>query len=85
MTDRGETPPAGADVDPALSELTEEITRRLLSGEAVDLEAYAGRHPGFAGSIRDLLPTMHELAALGRSFARARGHSPPPPRKNSLP
>lgn len=85
MTDRGDTPPPGSDVDPALSELTEEITRRLLSGEPVDLEAYAGRHPGFAGSIRELLPTMHGLVELGRSVARARSCSPPPPRKNSLP
>lgn len=77
MTDRGETPPTSADQDPTLPDQAEEITRRLLSGETIDVETCAG-------SIRELLPTMHDLAQLGRSVARDRGYSPPPPRKNSL-
>ncbi|MDR3633269.1 MAG: hypothetical protein P4L84_05485 [Isosphaeraceae bacterium] len=83
MIDRREGPPAGDDVNPspALSELAEEITRRLQSGETIDLDAYPGLHPDSAGSIRALLPTMYDLVDLGQSVARDRRHFPLPPRK----
>jgi serine/threonine-protein kinase len=67
----------GADLDPALAELAEEITLRLQAGEAVDLDDYAARHPQWAGPIRRLMPCLREMADLGRSVARdhAPGHA----------
>ncbi len=67
MIDRGRGLGVGADSDPTLAELTEEITRKLQSGEIVDIEAYADSHPQCAGSIRELLPTMHKLVELGKA------------------
>jgi eukaryotic-like serine/threonine-protein kinase len=72
MTDRGEPTSAGSEPDPRLADLAEEITRRLQSGEAVDVDAYAKLHPDRVGPIRALLPTMHDLIELGRTVARER-------------
>ena len=87
MIDHGDVPPAGESTNagPVLSDLAEEITRRLLSGEPIDLDAYASLHPDSAESIRALLPTMHDLVDLGQSVARDRRYSPLPIRKNDLP
>lgn len=61
---------ADADADPALARLAEAMTRRLQAGEACDVEALDGLDPAQAGPIRDLLPTLHDLAELGRRRAR---------------
>lgn len=88
MTDGGEPIPPGAEPDPALAELAEEITRRLQSGEAVEADAFATLHPELADPIRELLPTMHDLMELGRletpaSEGTRPGHPYSPARKNS--
>jgi hypothetical protein len=74
--DGGELIPANADPDTTLAELTEEITRRLQSGESVEAAAYAKQHPEWVGPISELLPTLHELVDLGRSVGRGRGLDP---------
>lgn len=73
MIDRGSpSGPTNPEGDSRLAELTEEITRRLLAGEAFDAEAYVAQHPDCAEPIRDLLPTMHHLVELARIVAHER-------------
>jgi hypothetical protein len=88
MTD-GSDPDAGEETVALamseLAELTEQITRRLQDGEAVDLEEYARRFPRCAGPIRRLLPTLRGLAALDRASepgcdTRPPSGSQPPPK-----
>ena len=58
--------------DQALAELTDEISRRLESGEPVtggDL----GDDPNCAGPIRQLLPALRTMVALGELVAREEG------------
>ncbi|MHC5540756.1 hypothetical protein ACYOEI_21255, partial [Singulisphaera rosea] len=50
----------------------EQITRRLESGDSVDVEEYARRYPSWAGSIRGFFPTLRQLVALGQSASRGR-------------
>ncbi len=77
MIDRGGADvPHNTEASFRLAELTEEITRRLQAGEVFDAEAYVARHSECAESIRDLMPTMHDLVELGRSLAR---RAPGPP------
>ncbi|QEH34819.1 Serine/threonine-protein kinase PrkC [Aquisphaera giovannonii] len=49
---------------PALVELVEETTRRLLEGEEVDLDRLAAEHPDWADLLRGLMPAMQGLADL---------------------
>jgi hypothetical protein len=65
--DGGELIPTSAYADPTLAELTEEITRRLQSGESVEADSYANQHPECVGPISELLPTLHDLVDLGKS------------------
>jgi hypothetical protein len=58
--------------DPALAELAEQITRRLQAGDPVGADNFIDRYPALAGSIRVLLPTLHDLAELCRSLALER-------------
>ena len=58
--------------DPILAGLAEQVTRRLQSGDPVDVDDYVGRYPARAGSIRGLFSVLHDLTALGRSMARRR-------------
>ena len=58
------------DPNPKLADLTEDITRRLQSGESVDIEAYAISHPECAVSIRALFSTMNDLIDLGKAPRR---------------
>jgi len=51
-------------VDPALAEIVEEITRRVQSGEEVDPEEYARSNPEWAALLRSLLLPLRELAQL---------------------
>jgi tetratricopeptide (TPR) repeat protein/tRNA A-37 threonylcarbamoyl transferase component Bud32 len=68
------TAPAGpaAPGGPALEDLVEELTNRVQAGEAVDVEAYAARHPEQAQAIRDLFPALQVLAAISGSSATGR-------------
>jgi hypothetical protein len=66
------------DDTPRLAELAELITGGLLAGESLDAEAILARHPPHrADPIRALLPTMLDLADLGRDLARDRRRDPP--------
>jgi serine/threonine protein kinase len=51
--------------DGLLAECVAEVAARIGRGEPVDLEAYADRHPGAAGELRRLLPTIKLMAGLG--------------------
>jgi tetratricopeptide (TPR) repeat protein/predicted Ser/Thr protein kinase len=79
--------PAGAD-DPLLAEVVAEVTDRLRAGGVVDLEAYAARHPGLAGPLRELFPALRLLGAMSGSGAPGEGpaRSPvePPPEVRTL-
>ena len=48
--------------DPLLMELVEEATKRILGGEAVDVDKIAEDHPEWADALRSLLPAMRGLA-----------------------
>jgi len=67
MIDHEEFVLAGNEPDPVLLELTEQITERLQAGEPVDAADYLRRYPQWAGAIRKLLPTMHDLVDYGRA------------------
>jgi hypothetical protein len=54
------------DLDPALSELFEQVTRWLEAGEAVDEEQLAAAHPVWAREIRALLPALRGMARAGQ-------------------
>ena len=53
---------AYGELDPALFELFEQITRWLQSGAAVDEEQLVALHPSWAREIRTLLPTLRGMA-----------------------
>jgi hypothetical protein len=53
----------------ALEDLVEELTNRVQAGEAVDVEAYAARHPEHAQAIRELFPALQVLGAMSGSGA----------------
>jgi serine/threonine protein kinase len=54
------------DLDPALSELFEQVSRWLEAGENVDAEQLAAQHPEWAGEIRALLPALRGMAQAGQ-------------------
>ena len=56
---------AYGELDPALFELFEQITRWLQSGAAVDEEQLVALHPAWAREIRTLLPTLRGMARAG--------------------
>ncbi|MHC5542109.1 protein kinase, partial [Singulisphaera rosea] len=58
--------PGSESLDPALFDIVEEYTRRLLSGEDVDLDALLAEHPEWAETLKGLLPTMQGLADFGQ-------------------
>ncbi len=55
-----------------LAELTEEVSRRLESGESVN-GGDLGDNAGSSGAIRQLLPTLRTMVALGDQVAREEG------------
>ena len=57
--------------DPVLGELIDQIGQRLQGGEALDIEALAAEHPGYAEQIRRLVPALQVLADFSRSANRA--------------
>jgi WD40 repeat protein/serine/threonine protein kinase len=57
--------------DPDLAVLVDELTDRLQAGEAVDLEAFLGRHPEHAGPLRQLVSALEMIGELKGSAARA--------------
>ena len=56
-----------AQMDPVLIKLVEMITRRIQSGETVDVEELATEYPSWAGTLRQLLPALCGLAELGQA------------------
>jgi tetratricopeptide (TPR) repeat protein len=56
--------------DPALVELIDELTARLVAGEPVDVDAYARAHPEYADQLRQLVPALRALNELGNSAGR---------------
>ena len=50
--------------DLVLVDLIEEITKRLRTGEAVDIEAFASGYPEHAELLRELFPALELLAVL---------------------
>src|SRR5262245_42574977 len=50
-----------------LAELIDGLAARLQAGEAVDVEAVAREHPGYAEELRRLLPALGALDELSRS------------------
>jgi hypothetical protein len=73
MNDQEERVLAGNDPDPVFLELAEQVTRRLQAGELVDAGDYVRSYPQWAGTIRKLLPTMHDLVDYARAVDRDRG------------
>lgn len=59
-----------------LDDLYEEITAKVLAGQAVDVEEYARRFPAFASRLSDLIHTVEALAQLGLSRSSHRLASP---------
>ena len=72
MTDFGANDPAIDDEGSPLAELSEQITRRLQAGDPVEADDFLDRYPSCSAPIRGLLPTLRELAELGRSVSRGR-------------
>jgi eukaryotic-like serine/threonine-protein kinase len=65
-------PASSIDAEPGdalLAECLEEWTRRLQSGESLDLEDLAKRFPEHERRLRELVPTIKWMAALGQSAA----------------
>jgi hypothetical protein len=59
-----------SDIDPVLADLVEELAARLQAGEAVDVDAYARRHPAHGERLRQLLPTVRLMAQVGGASGR---------------
>ena len=60
-------PPETGETDPALLELIDEYTARILAGETVEIEGFVAAHPEWASPLRQVLPTMQRLTALNRA------------------
>lgn len=72
MSDFEEIDPTGDDEGSPLAELSEQITRKLQAGDPVEAGDFLERYPACSTPIRRLLPTLRELAELGRSISRDR-------------
>jgi hypothetical protein len=68
----------------AIAALTEEITGRLEAGEPVT-DGDMGVDPEQAGPIRQLLPTLRAMVALGDQLAREDGSQSRSQRKSKRP
>jgi hypothetical protein len=64
------------ELDPALAELVEQVTRAVQAGEPVDIDELAACMPANAETLRRLLPALRQLARLGSGAGGATG----PPR-----
>lgn len=53
--------------DPVLTDLLEELSKRLEAGEVIDLESYASRYPGHADELYALVPVLARLAGLSKT------------------
>jgi serine/threonine protein kinase/Flp pilus assembly protein TadD len=62
-------PGSSEGTDALLADLIEEITDKLRTGAAVDVEVYVARYPERAEQIRELLPALELLAVAGSSPA----------------
>lgn len=56
-----------------LAEITEEITRRLESGDPLSLDECVGTNTPRFGSIRHILPTLQTIVSIGELIAREQG------------
>jgi eukaryotic-like serine/threonine-protein kinase len=54
----------GLDLDPELADLADEFSRRMLTGEAVDIEQLVAAHPGRADAFKKIMPILRGLAEL---------------------
>lgn len=57
----------------SLAQLTEEVTRRLESGESVNAAECLTTTAADTGPIRELLPTLQAMVSLGEQIAREAG------------
>ena len=57
--------PNDTQINPELARVVEEITGRLQRGERVDASQYVRQYPEHADSLRELLPALEALDALG--------------------
>ena len=57
------------DID-MLAALTDEMTRRLESGDPISVAEGMEQNPACAGPIRQLLPTLRAMVSLGEQIAR---------------
>jgi serine/threonine protein kinase/Flp pilus assembly protein TadD len=55
--------------DSALSDLFDDLIRRVQAGEYVDLQDYIARHPDHASELRQVFPAIEMLVQLGQSGA----------------
>ena len=58
---------SGVDCPSDLAAVVDQLTTRLMSGDQVDWDVELARHPELAGSLRELIPTIGWMAALGRA------------------
>ncbi|WP_422926741.1 tetratricopeptide repeat protein [Singulisphaera sp. PoT] len=63
---RSEWASSSDSLDPALLDLVEEFSARILAGEGLDFDTIAREHPECAEALRELMPAMLDLAELGR-------------------
>ena len=80
MTENYEPSRASGEHDVALAKLAEQIAQKLHAGEPLGHVDLIIGDSALSDSIRGFLPTLHDLAALGRSVSRVRrarqaGHS----------
>jgi eukaryotic-like serine/threonine-protein kinase len=54
----------GLDLDPELADLADEFSRRILAGDAVDIEQLVAAHPGRADAFKKIMPILRGLAEL---------------------
>ncbi|MCH7685332.1 MAG: serine/threonine protein kinase [Planctomycetes bacterium] len=69
MTDPKSVAMKKADVDQEFDAIVCEVSAKLESGQSVDLDALADKHPQHTGRLRKLLPTLQAIAELGHSIA----------------
>jgi hypothetical protein len=68
MNSDDDTVSAGDDIG-VLAEITEQITRRLESGEPIGEDERVAVHAARADSILGLLPTLRTMVSLGEAMA----------------
>ena len=62
----GDEPSDRSGLDAEFAKVVDQITRRLQLGEKLDEAKLAGDYPKWAETLRDLMPTLQELADFGQ-------------------